>query len=82
MYYKEAPINAFGPCFSNMDNFRAMVFAYEQTGDRRILRCMWRLFRAYLERDKHAGHEIKDVLWALPTFEREGLLERFREEEI
>jgi hypothetical protein len=79
LYYKEAPINSFGPCFANMDNFRAMTSAYEQTGDAAILRAMWRLFRAYLDHTQHSGHEVKDVLWALPVFAREGLLERWRD---
>lgn len=76
MYYKQSAINQSGPCFSNLLNLRPMVFAYEQTGDRRILRCMWRLTRAALDAGLHSGHLVKDILWALPTFEREGLLAR------
>jgi len=80
MYYKEAPINQTGPSFSNILNMRPMAFAYDQTRDGAILRCMWRQFRWWMDRHKGPFYEVKDVLWALPTFEREGLLERWRDD--
>ncbi len=76
MYYKESAINQGGPQTSNLLNLRPMVFAYEQTGDRDLLRCMWRLTRHAVDDGLKAGHLVKDILWALPTFEREGLLRK------
>ena len=82
MYYKEAPISRNGPHSSTILNFRPMAFAYSQTKDPAILRCMWRLFRWRMENGGVSGYEIKDALWALPTFEAAGLLEVWRNEEI
>ena len=82
MYYKEAPISRNGPHSSTILNFRPMAFAYSQTKDPAILRCMWRLFRWRMENGSVSGYEIKDALWALPTFEAAGLLEVWRNEEI
>ncbi len=80
MFYKEAPINQTGPTSSNVLNLRPMAFAYRRSGDRDILRGLWRQFRWWMERETVPFHEVKDVLWALPTLEREGLLERWRDE--
>lgn len=82
MYYKQSAINQGGPTWSNLINLRPMVFAYEQTGDRDILRCMWRLTRAAVDTGLQAGHYVKDILWALPTFEREGLLDKVWGDEL
>jgi hypothetical protein len=78
MCHKESPIMWFYSSTAIL-NFRPLVFAYAQTGDRSLLRCLWRHFRWWLETGGQ-GHEVKDALWALPTFEQEGLLERWRDE--
>lgn len=81
IYYKEAPISQ-DPHTSGTLNLPPMAFAYAETGDPAILRCMWRLFRWRIENGGPIGFEIKDALWALPTFEQAGLLEVWRNEEI
>ena len=81
MYYKEAPISQ-DPHTSTTLNLPPMAFAYAETGDPAILRCMWRLFRWRIENGGPIGFEIKDALWALPTFQKAGLLEVWRNEEI
>ena len=80
MWYKEAPINQTGPNSTNILNLRPMAFAFRRSGDRAILRCIWRQFRWWMDCDRVPFQEIKDALWALPTLEREGLLERWRDE--
>lgn len=82
IHYKEAPISRTGPHSSAILNFRPMAFAYAQTRDPVILQCMWRLFRWRVESGGPTGYEVKDALWALPTFEAAGLLEVWRNEKI
>lgn len=80
VFYKEAPVSCTGPHSSAILNFRPMAFAYAQTKDPAILRFMWRLFRWRVEGGGPTGYEIKDALWALPTFEAAGLLEVWQNE--
>jgi hypothetical protein len=82
MYYKESPICKHGAHSSTALSFRPMAFAYGETGDPAILRCIWRLFRWRVEHGGPAGYEVKDALWALPTFEKAGLLEVWKNEDI
>ena len=83
IYYKEAPISRNGPHSSAILNFRPMAWAYAQTRDPAILQCIWRQFRWQVESGGGpAGYEIKDALWALPTFADAGLLEVWQNESI
>jgi len=82
MYYKEAPISRSGPHSSDILNFRPMAFAYAETQDPVILQSIWRLFRWRMESGGPAGYEMKDALWALPTFKAAGLLDVWKDEEI
>ena len=82
MYYKEAPISRNGAHSSTILNMRPMAKAYAETKDPAILRAMWRLFRWRMENGQPTGYEIKNALWALPTFESAGLLEIWREADI
>ena len=56
-----------------------VVFAYEQTSDPTLLRIIWRQFLWMMDGGGPKGYEVKDVLWALPTFKANGLLERWGE---
>lgn len=82
MYYKESPMNDTAPLSSNVLTFRPMVFAYEQTGDPVILRAMWRQFLWMMDNGGPRGYEVKDALWALPTFKAAGLLERWEDGDV
>ena len=68
MYYKESPMNNSAPISANVLTFRPMVFAYEQTSDPALLRVIWRQFLWMMDGGGPKGYEVKDVLWALPTF--------------
>lgn len=67
------------PISANVLTFRPMVFAYEQTSDPALLRVIWRQFLWMMDGGGPKGYEVKDVLWALPTFKANGLLERWGE---
>ncbi len=77
-YYKQAPISD-SPHHSTVMLLPALAWVIELTDDRQVLDAGYRLFRWLIDEGGVSTYMLKDLFAFMPTLEREGLLERWRD---